>query len=52
MEHIARFPRSRADRLLYMKDKIQKKVKRIARKGAVNLSEYGYKKETKDYIIW
>ena len=39
--------RSRADRLLYMKDKIQKKVKRIARKGAVNLSKYGYKKKQK-----
>ena len=39
--------RSRADGLLYMKEKLQKKVERIARKGAVNLSKYGYKNKQK-----
>ena len=43
--------KSRADRLLYMKDKIQKKVERIARKGAVNLSDHGSKRKKKSYYM-
>ena len=46
LEHLESV-RSRTDRLLHMKERLSKRIERIAKQGAVSLTKFGYKKKQK-----